>query len=63
MVAWREAMPWGTPANSRIRRLIAEAGLAELMAPELALIRLRGANTPDEVALLRRSGLSAEAPA
>ena len=63
MVVWREAMPWRLPANSPIRHLIADAGLAELPAPESALTRLRGANTPDEVELLRHSGLSVEAPA
>jgi molybdopterin-guanine dinucleotide biosynthesis protein A len=54
-VVSRDAVPWDLPANARIRQFIAEAGLAELEAPQSALIRLRGANTPAELELLRRA--------
>jgi molybdenum cofactor guanylyltransferase len=55
MVVSYDALPWGLAADASLRRFITEAGLSEVRAPPSALIRLRGANTLEELRLLRRS--------
>lgn len=55
MVVYRAALPCSLTANASLRRLVADAGLAELPPPPAALRRLRGANTPAELRLLRQS--------
>ena len=53
MVVTRAALPFGLAADAPLRRLAALAGLAELPRPIGADLRLRGANTPDELARLQ----------
>ncbi|NQE63903.1 molybdenum cofactor guanylyltransferase [Caulobacter sp. RHG1] len=48
MVLEAAALPVEAQAGWPLRRLVERAGLAALAAPEGALARLRGANTPEE---------------
>lgn len=61
MVISRDAVPWGLTADASLRRFVAEARLTELPASPMALIRLRGANTPEEFQRLRHTLSNLEA--
>ncbi|PIB90719.1 molybdenum cofactor guanylyltransferase [Caulobacter sp. FWC2] len=55
MVVEARALPADAEAGWPLRRLVERAGLVAVSAPEAAMARLRGANTPDErERLLRR---------
>lgn len=53
MVILASALPEDAGAGWPLRRLVERAGLASLPVPDEALPRLRGANTPEEVAALK----------
>jgi len=53
LVVTRAALPQALPADAPLRRLVDLAGLRQLPPPALANMRLRGANTPQELQALR----------
>ncbi|MFL5295040.1 MAG: NTP transferase domain-containing protein [Phenylobacterium sp.] len=60
MVVDRHALPAQLAPDAPLRRLVALAGLLQLTPPPEARARLRGANTAEELAALRRSALALE---
>lgn len=54
MVFLRHAAPAEIASDTPLRRFVALVGLHELAPPAAAQLRLRGANTPAELAALRR---------
>ena len=55
MVISASALPRDLPVDAPLKRFVERAGLSILPPPLEALERLRGANTPDELAALRRA--------
>jgi len=55
MVVSANALPKDAEAGWPLRRFVERAGLAALPAPEEAMARLRGANTPEEFSALNKT--------